>query len=203
MIRVYKGSRRVSIKAYGKHKQVEDLVDAVRRLRNGDKGARDEIILGHINLAGSIAATYAAQLKRDPQDIMSVAMLGLCDAVDRIALGSCTHGNFGAYINKCVNGRIDEFVSKDHMIKPCGFRERKNEPYKQATGLDRLQYRDQKVDMSLFESSHFTRREREILQLKYEGHTEGEIAWRLEITQQRVSQILAGLKGAVKRWLKS
>ena len=174
MIKIYKGSRRISIKAYGHHPRVKDLDEAIRKLCLGDAVARDEIILGHINLAGAVAATYAAQTGCDPDDAMSVAMLALCDAVDRISLGSCPHGNIGAYINKCVNGRVDEFISRDFMIRPPQYRERKDEPIK-VIPLTFDIHVETETDLGLFESSHFTPREREILRMKYEGYTEGEI----------------------------
>lgn len=95
------------------------LLGLVTALKNGSQEAGDEIILGHIALALSMAARYAYTNKK-VQDITGVAMVALCDAVDRVRRGVAMkeYNEIDRYIQTYVSGKITNFLKVDHTVRP-------------------------------------------------------------------------------------
>lgn len=225
MIRNSKGYRK-SIPGMGKHKRIQpiDLKHEVILLRAGNENASEKIITGHIGLAGSIAARYAYVVHRDPNELLSVAMLGLVEAVDRIKGGACPHDNYGAYIQTCVNGRVSNFLSTDYIVKPPNGEPNYEKLKNAGKGMNPTHFagstffltNEEKVHEAmrqaeseacllaeLMDSTHFTFKEKQILRLSYEGYTNEEIGRIVQHSRSRIQQLKIDLLILVKNWLRS
>lgn len=210
-----KGGRlnRVSIYTGIKYEPIkqENLIPTVDALRKGDEEAYQRMIEGHIGIAASIAADYATVTSYDPDECMGVALCALCTAVERIKRGLCEHTNYGAYINKTVNGAIYNSLATDYLVKP----PLRSEDYKLMikekrafnvalfVELDPTLEQEEQYDLEeLFQSNWFTKREQTILRMKYEGYTDKEVASEVGISFQRVAQLRDKLKPLVIKWIK-
>lgn len=154
---------RASIKYAGVKKyRIEKyrLLGLISALKEGSQEACNEIILGHIALALSMAARYA-YLTNKTQDITGVAMVALCDAVDRVRRGVAMkeHNNIDYYIQTYVSGKITNFLKVDHTVRPpleSDWLKREYEKYGREIiwryfgchSLDKLQQRSEENNLS-------------------------------------------------------
>lgn len=92
--------------------QTKELVIANQ---NGDLKARDTLIVAHMRLAISISTKYAVGRVNKAEDIISVAMEALVDAVSNFATRG-RDSKIGAYISSTIQGRIADFIKHDRLI---------------------------------------------------------------------------------------
>ncbi len=226
---------RASIKYSGvKNYRIEKyrLLGLISALREGSQAACDEIILGHIALALSMAARYAYTTNKT-QDITGVAMVALCDAVDRVRRGVAMkdHNNIDRYIQTYVSGKITNFLKVDHTVRPPLESDWLKQEYEKhgrkiiwhyfgCHSLEKLQYQSEydinfhikepgtgdpygvKIIKEILESKQFTRRERFIIKKKVEGYTDKEIATMINTSLSTITKIRLGLKTRMVRLLK-
>ena len=104
------------------------LLGLIYALKSGSETAAREIVLGHLALTLSMAARYAFINKRKKYDIVGVAVLALCDCVDRIRTKQTIlkDSHIDRYIQTYVTGKITNFLKVDHVnnlitrsLSPC------------------------------------------------------------------------------------
>lgn len=85
-------------------------------LRRG--AARDEAVLGHIRLAMQIAGRYIAKLNRsDKADaLVSAAILGLAEGVQKVISGSMKHDNLVGYLVEQMHFAISKELEDERMF---------------------------------------------------------------------------------------
>lgn len=209
------------------------LLGLVSALRSGSDAAAYEIIIGHLQLTISLAARYAYRSPKKTQDITGVAVLALCDCVERIRTGLSLkeHNNITGYIITYVTGKISNFLKVDHTVRPplesdWLLREYKKHgreflfqyfgtisydrivsateseiKYKIAEPHTRDPYEIMFVN-EILESKHFTRRERIIMRLKWEGETDAEIASIFGMSTSSITKIRQQLRSRVRELMK-
>lgn len=183
-------------------------------------GAVEALILGHIRLAGSIAAKFAGAVPLKADDIAAFAFYQLVEITNRIALNELMteHNEYDAYLSYCLNREIQRYLNQDHVVKPPTNdpkvleREIRKDPEGFALkytpkpindgdivtlGADRnfdLFLKDMVID-----SEYFTRREQIIIYLRVQGFEDPEIAAALHLTKQRIEQIRKGCRERLER----
>jgi len=88
----------------------------LRKLKEGDDSVIDTVIEAYLTLAEKIARYYGHGYPTKADDIHSVALLGLCKAINNIKNGRMTTDNFKAYINNTIRGHIKHFLQQDHLV---------------------------------------------------------------------------------------
>lgn len=208
------------------------LLGLVTALKEGSQAACDEIILGHIALALSMAARYAYSTNKT-QDITGVAMVALCDAVDRVRRGIAMkdYNNIDYYIQTYVSGKITNFLKVDHTVRPPLESDWLKQEYEKhgreiiwhyfgCHSLEKLQYQSEskidfhikepgtgdpyskKIIKEVLESKQFTSRERFIMKKKMEGYTDEEISIMIGASTSTITKIRLGFKDRMVRLLK-
>lgn len=204
------------------------LLGLVSALRSGSDAAAYEIIVGHLQLTISLAARYAYRNPKKTQDITGVAVLALCDCVERIRTGLSlkNHNNITGYINVYVSGKIDNFLKIDHTVRPPlesdwlirKYKEHGREFLSQYFGTvsydliisDPEHFLEPHTQdpyeimyvKEILESKHFTRRERIIMRLRWEGETDAEIASIFGMSTSSITKIRQQLRLRVKELMK-
>lgn len=205
------------------------LLGLISALRSGSTEAANEIVIGHLQLTISIAARYAYRSPKKTQDIAGVAVLALCDCVERIRTAQSLkeHNNITGYINVYVSGKIDNFLKIDHTVRPPLESDWLIREYKKYGRDFLIQYfgtvsydliiaterppipephtRDPYEIMTVKEilnSKQFTRRERLIMKLRWEGETDAEIAAVFGLSTSSITKIRQQLRQRVKDLLK-
>jgi DNA-directed RNA polymerase specialized sigma subunit len=79
-------------------------------VRQGNRDAMDEMIIGHMNLAWTIAQGYP-----DKDESVSLAYCGLVDGVRLISTGHLKHDNVSAYLSTRIRGEILDSLREKTM----------------------------------------------------------------------------------------
>lgn len=204
------------------------LLGLVSALRSGSYEAANEIIIGHLQLTISLAARYAYRNPKKTQDIAGVAVLALCDCVERIRTGLSLkeHNNIVGYINVYVSGKIDNFLKIDHIVQPPlesdwlirEYKKHGREFLSQHFGTisydliisdpehflephTRELYETMTVK-EILESKQFTRRERLIMKLRWEGEIDADIASIIGLSTSSIYKIRQQLRERIERLIK-
>lgn len=143
----------------------------------------DLLIETHMRLGCAIASRYCA-IGGDSDEMLSAAMLGICDAVNRIP--KLEHTNYTGYITHYIHRHCSDTYRKDRVVPvPNGV----IPPVAQAVfdmgaiDFDIIEFYD------LLEVTIKTDRERKIVDLRSVGYVDAEIAEKLGLSKARITQI--------------
>ncbi len=177
----------------------------LKRCRAGDKDARNALIERNLRLVAYIAKKYAS-MDRDMEDLISIGTIGLIKAVD--SFDESKGIRLASYASRCVenellmNFRARKKTARDvYLYDTIGSDKEGNE----ISLIDIIEYEDEDIPERLTREQHLrklkgfmnevlTKREREILQLRYglDGQrewTQREVAQRYGISRSYVSRI--------------
>lgn len=196
----------------------EKEAEYVRKMRAGDKNARDELISHNMRLVAHVAKKYAGTCEQD--DLISVGSIGLIKAVDTFRENKGTV--LATYTARCIENEIlmllrskKKYKNDVSLYDPVGTDKDGNE----LTLIDLLAEKDDEVfaevDRSIerdklvkFLRSVLSEREFTVLCLRYglkddRSYAQREVAAFLKISRSYVSRIekkgIEKLKHAVKK----
>jgi DNA-directed RNA polymerase specialized sigma24 family protein len=97
------------------------MAELLRRVRQGDSQAINEMIEGHLRLANSIVARYLMTSNRDVksvdvEELVAAAFYATVYAVNRIASGFMTHDNVGGYIAEFLHQKLHAALKERSII---------------------------------------------------------------------------------------
>jgi hypothetical protein len=97
----------------------ENVPALLVRLRAGETQARNDAILGYVNLSMSIVGRYIAVMRSDrlANDMVSAAMEGIVTAVDKVVNGEMTHENLTGYVTACVHRFISAELERRQVVR--------------------------------------------------------------------------------------
>ena len=183
----------------------EEEKDCLARLENGEREAREDLILHNMRLVAHVAKKYAGS-KEDPEDLISIGTIGLLKAVGsfRADYGS----RFATYAIRCIDNELlmyfrsrKKLRSEVSLFEPIGTDKEGN----QIELVDVLEYQGKNVAEELYRQEQIRRirenignildeREAFIIQSRYglggrEEWTQRRIAAALGISRSYVSRI--------------
>jgi len=132
----------------------------------------DLLIETHMRLAINIAGRYVS-IGADADEMVSSAMLGLCDGIDRIRKNGLSHDNITGYLVEYIHQHCWRAKSKTvstTQLFDVG-----------STGFDSVEFND------TLESIIETDRERKIINLRKEGFNDSKIAELIGVCQATVT----------------
>lgn len=192
----------------------EEQAKCLRRIRDGDRKAREELILHNMRLVAHVAKKYTGS-EEDNEDLISIGTIGLLKAVSSF---NCDYGSrFATYAIRCIdNEMLMYFRSKKKtrgevsLYEPVGTDKEGN----QIRIFDTLSHEDEDVAEQLTQRTQIrqlkehmeevlTKREYEIILARYGlfGHrerTQREIAKQYGISRSYVSRIEKKAIGKLK-----
>lgn len=187
----------------------EEALKLLPLVRAGDAAAKKKMAEGYMRLALTIAGTYYAILKsnRWVEDLVSAAMLGVAEGVDRLhEVGETDANNPKALICQHVHRAISSMLDESKLIKVS----RESQAMRQKQGRDRVEeytriYSDDDNELALdsipdrgsdthtveevVDNAIDNQLEADIVRLRLEGFTDNEIADQLGISRQTVQVI--------------
>lgn len=93
---------------------MDETMNLIRRAHEGDKAARDRLVMDNMGLIYSIVRRFLGR-GYDPEDLNQIGVIGLLKAVDNFDL---TLGlKFSTYAVPMITGEIKRFLRDDGMIK--------------------------------------------------------------------------------------
>lgn len=92
----------------------EVVKELVARAQQGDKAARDRVVVANLRLVRSLAARFSAS-GADPEDLFQLGCIGLLKAVDRFDLGF--NVRFSTYAVPLILGEIRRHLRDDGPIR--------------------------------------------------------------------------------------
>lgn len=182
----------------------EEEKDCLSRLKSGEPGARDELILHNMRLVAHVAKKYAGS-KEEPEDLISIGTIGLMKAVEsfRADYGS----RFATYAIRCIDNELLMYFrsrrklrSEVSLFEPIGTDKEGN----QIELVDVLEYQEKNVAEELFKREQIRRirdnmekvlEEREAFIIKKRYGLDGEEEW----TQRRIAAALGISRSYVSR----
>ena len=179
----------------------DQLIEQVKKLKQGDKEAQEKIVLGHLNLAVSIASRYANQFpNKISVDLAGEAMQAMCSAVNRVRRGYSMekHNNITGFIVKSIQGHLMNYIKSDFVIVPV-INDLEADRRSLANMIpihDPVQFKDigGKDPYSLMyfneilESPRLTKLEKEIIIGRLNGDTIRELSISLDISTTQISR---------------
>lgn len=91
-----------------------DTLALIKQAREGDKAARDKVIMENTALVWSIVRRFTNR-GQDPQDLFQIGSIGLMKAVDKFDTGF--EVQFSTYAVPMISGEIKRFLRDDGMMK--------------------------------------------------------------------------------------
>ena len=169
----------------------------LKRVREGDSEAVEKMILGHVRLAFSIVNRYVNSFPYFVDDLKSAAMMGIVIAVNKIAENSmAAHDNVTGYIVINVNYAIRREIQNSFVIRTprgkkvvsmtdltqCNLVKRHSQPSSQLYEI-----------WDAVDSLTEDQLEKQILELRSEGHTDNKVADFLGLSRSSVTRIRKNL----------
>ncbi len=204
--------------SFPKPLSAEDELDCLKKMKEGDKSARDKLINHNMRLVAHVVKKYSGAA--DTDDLISVGSIGLIKAVDTYELGKGTQ--LATYTARCIENEILMLLrlNKKHkndvyLSDPVGTDKDGNE----LSLMDLLAEKDDtvfaQVDKSIerekflqFIKGVLTEREYTVLCLRYglkgkRNYAQREVAKFLKISRSYISRIekkaIDKLKEAIKK----
>lgn len=182
----------------------EEEKDALARMKNGDKEARNTLVEHNLRLVAHIVKKYATTY--DIDDLISIGTIGLMKGVD--SFDNEKNTRLATYVARCIENEIlmhlrheKKFNSQVSLSEPIGFDQEGNEVSLMdilvGDGEDVCEKVDRKNNIrKLFDKVRQIKdeREKEIIYLRYglwgrKPLTQKEVAKRLGISRSYVSRI--------------
>ena len=176
----------------------------MKKSREGDQAAREVLILRNLRLVAHLVKKYQGQ-ENEQEELISIGTIGLIKAITTVDLEK---GRLSTYAARCIeNELLMHFRAKKKMTKevsyyePIGTDKEGNEIHlldvmesQEPDAYELITAKDDKKKLYEFMSKVLTKREREVLSLRYglygrEGYTQREVAERLGISRSYISRI--------------
>ncbi len=181
----------------------DEKLKLLKRVREKDPEAIEKMILSHIRLAFSIVNRYISVFPHFVKDLDSAAMLGIVIAVNKIAQGSmAAHNNVTGYIVINVNYAVRGEIQKSFVIRAPRNKKvvKVTNDLRQGGMLRHSQLSNQLYEIwDTVDSLTEDQLEKQILELRGEGHTDVEVAEFLGLTRSSVTRIRQSLFKKYKR----
>lgn len=201
---MYLGNRKAKTKGYEHYLGSQnlpvpekDISQIVQDYRDGNSHLRDFLVNNHMRLAMDIVGRYHGKGYQDVDELVSVAMLAVVDAVDKAA-ERLHDNNITGYVVSNIHYAIYQHLAEDSTIRvPKRSQERghsvkvsslEQEP-PQSDLRNRLIYDEMKERMCK------TRSDREVLDLTEKGYNDVEIAKLLQVPRLTIYKIKMKMKG--------
>ena len=91
-----------------------DTLELIKCARQGDKSAREKVVLENMGLVWSIVRRFQGR-SCEKEDLFQIGMIGLMKAVDKFDLGY--EVKFSTYAVPMITGEIRRFLRDDGMIR--------------------------------------------------------------------------------------
>ena len=183
----------------------EEETDCLCRLKNGEQGAKEELVLHNMRLVAHVAKKYVSS-EEEQEDLISIGTIGLMKAVDSFRP---EYGNkFATYAIRCVdNELLMHLRSKKKqrkevsMFEPIGTDKEGNQiqlvdvlEFHDKNVADEVTKREQMKKICTFMNDVLSEREAFIIRRRYgiggnQELTQREIARALGISRSYVSRI--------------
>lgn len=155
---------------------------------NPSKENKDAAILFFDKLAKNFAGHYYKLSRVDYDDLYGEAILAVVQAVNSFL--SCKHDNLGGLVNKYITGRILTFLKKTSNHSPIieeivADNKIQSEPIEEI--IDRITK---------------NKKEKRILELRYQGYSSKEISQILKLSRQRIWVIRQNIAERYQRLVK-
>jgi len=95
-------------------KPVRDTYSLIKRVREGDAGAREQIVRENVGLVWSVVRRFTNR-GYDPEDLFQVGSIGLLKCIDKFDMSY--NVKFSTYAIPMIMGEIKRFMRDDGMIK--------------------------------------------------------------------------------------
>lgn len=171
---------------------------------------RDLIFMGHVRLGISIAGEFGWRARHLINDLVSVAMLGIAEAIYH-APDKMHDNNITPYIGTRIRGSVADFIQQQHIVASRTLRRRlaENPMWVQPLfdSLTKAHDRASIVGNSIIETldyiqycididvnTHRREYKRAVIQLRSSGYTNKEIAGILEISDSHVYTLLTAVQ---------
>lgn len=193
--------------------------EAFRRLAQGDKSAREKLILHNLRLVAHIVKKYYISYK-DQDDLISIGTIGLIKAIDSFKPETGTR--FATYAGKCLQNEILMYFrsqkkqSLESSINDSVDVDKDGNPLTYidiiSTDEDIVDEIDREIKLSLVRKGVervLTEKERSIIILRYGLGTGGkcyaqrQVAERLGISRSYVSRLEKGALEKINRFVKN
>ena len=191
--------------AQGDNLTPEEETDCLCRLKNGEQGAKEELVLHNMRLVAHVAKKYVSS-EEEQEDLISIGTIGLMKAVDSFRP---EYGNkFATYAIRCVdNELLMHLRSKKKqrkevsMFEPIGTDKEGNQiqlvdvlEFHDKNVADEVTKREQMKKICTFMNDVLSEREAFIIRRRYgiggnQELTQREIARALGISRSYVSRI--------------
>ncbi len=194
--------------AFPKPLSPEEEEECLRRMRQGDSGARDELIERNMRLVAHIVRKYSGQGQGswEADDLISVGSIGLIKGISTYREDKCTR--LSTYLARCIENEILMLLRSDKKTKnevslqdPIGQDGEGNAltlmdvlTYEEEDVLDRLDQRMKYSRVRKCMGKVLDEREKTVIEMRYglrdgEEHTQKETAKVLGVSRSYVSRI--------------
>lgn len=193
------------MKSFPKPLSTKEEQEFLRMCKQGDKEARDTLIERNLRLVAHIVKKYNTS-EKDTDDLISIGTIGLIKAIDTFDMDKGIR--LATYASRCIDNellmmlRSEKKQSKEvYLYEPIGADKEGNEinllDIIESVDVDIVEDMELKQNIKLlydFVQRNLTKREREIIYLRYglgaRGEvTQREIAVKLNISRSYVSRI--------------
>ncbi len=93
---------------------MDETMELIRKAHQGDKEARDRLVLDNMGLVWSIVRRFQGR-GYDPEDLFQIGSIGLMKAIDKFDLSFDVR--FSTYAVPMITGEIKRFLRDDGLIK--------------------------------------------------------------------------------------
>lgn len=93
---------------------MDETRSLLKLTKEGDKDARDKLVLDNVGLIWSVVKRFANR-GREPEDLFQIGSIGLLKAVDKFDLSYDV--KFSTYAVPMITGEIKRFLRDDGMVK--------------------------------------------------------------------------------------
>ena len=93
---------------------MEETMELIKRAHQGDKEARDQLVLDNSGLVWSIVRRFQGR-GCEMEDLFQIGTIGLLKAIDKFDLAY--EVRFSTYAVPMITGEIKRFLRDDGMIK--------------------------------------------------------------------------------------
>jgi len=193
------------VKTFPKPLSTKEEYEFLTACKQGDRNAREQLILHNLRLVAHIVKKYSQQDNKT-EELISVGTIGLIKAIDSYKIGKGSR--LSTYAACCIENellmlfRSEKKFSKDvSLTEPIGADKEGNEiclvdvlEAEQEDVVNRLYFLDNIKKLEIYMKSVLSEREQEIINLRYglkgnKEYTQREIAKKMNISRSYVSRI--------------